>query len=167
MSNINYSLSWKLGQTLLQSGLKIATAESCTGGGIAEEITAVNGSSRWFDCGFIAYANEAKIQALGVAPDILMNSGAVSEETALAMAAGALANSRADIAISVTGVAGPSGGSEEKPVGLVWFACARRGEEAVAKSAQFAGGRKNVRCSAIRFALNFVLSELKVSALSC
>lgn len=110
-----------------EKGLRIATAESCTGGLIAAALTAVPGSSAVVERGFVTYSNEAKAEAIGVPPDLIAVHGAVSEPVARAMAEGALARSRADIAVSVTGVAGPGGGSAEKPVGLVHFACARRG----------------------------------------
>lgn len=108
-------------------GLRIVTAESCTGGLIAAALTAVPGSSAVVERGFVTYSNEAKAEAIGVPPDLIAAHGAVSEPVARAMAEGALAHSRADIAVSVTGVAGPGGGSTDKPVGLVHFGCARRG----------------------------------------
>ena len=108
-------------------GLRIATAESCTGGLIAAALTAVPGSSAVVERGFVTYSNGAKAEAIGVPQELIATHGAVSEPVARAMAEGALAHSRADIAVSVTGVAGPGGGSTDKPVGLVHFACARRG----------------------------------------
>lgn len=108
-------------------GLRIVTAESCTGGLIAAALTAVPGSSAVVERGFVTYSNEAKAEAIGVPSELIVTHGAVSEPVARAMAEGALAHSRADIAVSVTGVAGPGGGSTDKPVGLVHFACARRG----------------------------------------
>ncbi|PPD45378.1 MAG: damage-inducible protein CinA [Methylocystis sp.] len=109
------------------SGLRVATAESCTGGLVSAALTEISGSSEVFDRGFVTYSNAAKEDMLGVPADILASHGAVSAETARAMAQGALQRSLADIAVSITGVAGPGGGSAEKPVGLVHFACARRG----------------------------------------
>lgn len=114
-------------QDLRERGLTLATAESCTGGMIAGTLTEVAGSSDVVDRGFVTYSNEAKQDMLGVPPALLKQHGAVSEPVAVAMAEGALRNSRADIAVSVTGVAGPGGGTETKPVGLVHIACARRG----------------------------------------
>lgn len=108
-------------------GLRIVTAESCTGGLIAAALTAVPGSSAVVERGFVTYSNEAKAEAIGVPSELIVTHGAVSEPVARAMAEGALAHSRADIAVSVTGVAGPGGGSTDKPVGLVHFGCARRG----------------------------------------
>lgn len=109
-------------------GLKIATAESCTGGMIAAALTDVPGSSRVFDRGFVTYSNEAKLEMLGVDDETLMLRGAVSEEIAQEMALGALGNSNADIAVAVTGIAGPGGGTRKKPVGLVYMALATRTE---------------------------------------
>ncbi len=107
-----------------KKGLKIATAESCTGGMIAAALTDIAGSSDVFDRGFVTYSNDAKIEMLGVSPDTLDMHGAVSSQTAKEMATGAITSSNADISVSVTGIAGPGGGSEQKPVGLVWFGIA-------------------------------------------
>jgi len=112
-----------------EARLLLATAESCTGGLIAACLTEVAGSSNVVDCGFVTYSNEAKMQMLGVPEELIEKHGAVSEEVVRAMAEGAIARSRADISIAVSGVAGPGGGSPEKPVGLVHFAAARRGGE--------------------------------------
>ena len=117
-------LAADLGAALSARKWIVATAESCTGGLVAGAITDVAGSSGWFDRGFVTYSNEAKIEMLGFAPRRSPRIGAVSEATAREMAAGALARSRADIAVAVTGIAGPAGGTPEKPVGLVWFAWA-------------------------------------------
>lgn len=114
--------------TLKQAGLMVATAESCTGGLIAATLTEIAGSSAVVDRGFVTYSNEAKNEMLGVPMDLIEANGAVSEHVARAMAEGALARSRADIAVSVTGIAGPGGGSADKPVGTVHFACARTNE---------------------------------------
>lgn len=139
-------------------GLKIATAESCTGGMVAAALTDIAGSSDVFERGFVTYSNEAKQELLGVAGDTLSGHGAVSEETALEMARGALARSRADIAVSITGVAGPGGGTEEKPVGLVWFAVAQRGGHARVHRRPFPDeGRGAIREAATRFALELLL----------
>ena len=138
--------------------LKIATAESCTGGMVAAALTEIAGSSDVFERGFVTYSNEAKQELLGVAEDTLAEYGAVSEETALEMARGALAASRADIAVSITGVAGPGGGTVEKPVGLVWFAVAKRGGDIRAHRRQFLDeGRAAIREAATRFALELLL----------
>ena len=116
------------------SGLKIATAESCTGGLVAAALTEIAGSSDVVDCGFVTYSNEAKQSLVGVPAATSKQHGAVSEETAAAMAAGALKNSRADFSVAITGIAGPGGGSKKKPVGLVYFAAASRGGSLLARS---------------------------------
>lgn len=136
--------------------LKLATAESCTGGLIAGLLTEIAGSSDVVDRGFITYSNAAKEQMLGVDAMLLKNKGAVSAEVALAMAQGALKKSKADIAIAVTGIAGPGGGTERKPVGLVYIAAAR-GDKALGHEYHFFGERSEVRLAAIRAAL--VLAE--------
>ncbi len=115
-------LSERLGKVLKQKGLTIATAESCTGGGIAQAITEIAGSSAWFDRGFVTYSNQAKVDMLQVKQSTLEQYGAVSEQVAKQMVAGALFNSHADLAVSVTGIAGPNGGTESKPVGTVYIA---------------------------------------------
>ena len=138
--------------------LKIATAESCTGGMVAAALTDIAGSSDVFERGFVTYSNAAKQELLGVAGDTLAKHGAVSEETAREMVLGALARSRADIAVSITGVAGPGGGTAEKPVGLVWFAVAKRGGDARAHRRLFPDeGRAAIRQAATRFALGLLL----------
>ncbi|MEO6033504.1 MAG: CinA family protein [Burkholderiaceae bacterium] len=122
-------------------GWKLATAESCTGGLIAAECTSVAGSSDWFERGFVTYSNESKVEALGVAAALIAGPGAVSAEVARAMAEGALAHSRADLAVAVTGIAGPGGATEGKPVGTVWLAIARRGARARVAADAGAGER--------------------------
>src|SRR5579871_3031250 len=112
------------------AGHRIATAESCTGGWIAKVCTDLAGSSRWFECGFVTYSNAAKIRDLGVSARTLAEQGAVSEATVREMAAGALRRAAVDIAVAVSGIAGPDGGSSEKPVGTVWFCVARLGDDA-------------------------------------
>ena len=146
-------------QSLRERGWMLATAESCTGGLIAAALTHVAGSSDVFDRGFVTYSNEAKINMLGIARDVIDADGAVSAAVARAMAEGALACSRADIAISVTGIAGPGGGSADKPVGLVWFGCAARRAEPVTLSEVFQGDRASVRALAVAFALSIVQRE--------
>ncbi len=126
MTTDTFELAVRLGRALQDRHWTMATAESCTGGLIAGAITDVAGSSAWFDRGFVTYSNAAKVEMLGVRPETLAALGAVSEATAREMAAGALARSGADIAVAVTGVAGPAGGTPEKPVGLVCFAWAIR-----------------------------------------
>ncbi len=138
--------------------LTITTAESCTGGLLAALLTSVPGSSEVFDRGFVTYSNAAKIECLGVSPQVLECFGAVSRETALAMANGALAHSDATIALSITGVAGPGGGTPQKPVGLVHFGLARKGGGANAVEKHFGAiGRGAVRGAAIAFAVDLLL----------
>lgn len=135
-------------------GLRIVTAESCTGGLIAAALTAIPGSSDVFERGFVTYSNEAKSEMLGVPAELIAAHGAVSMEVALAMAEGALAHSRADVAVAVTGVAGPDGGSEAKPVGLVHIAAARRGGARLHEECRFGDvGRDEVREASVRKAL--------------
>ena len=157
----NYSLSFKLERALRKKNISIALAESCTGGGLAYEITAVPGSSEHFEGGFVTYSNESKQQMLGVKVETLEKFGAVSEETAKEMALGVLANSKAAISLSITGIAGPSGGSAEKPVGMVCFGLAIRDGECETKTEYLTGGRKNVRRMAITVALEWLLSVVE------
>ncbi len=145
-----------------ERGLKIATAESCTGGLVAAALTAVPGASSVFERGFVTYANEAKMELLGVAAETLKAHGAVSEQTAREMAEGALRRSRADLAVSITGIAGPSGGSPEKPVGLVHFACAARDGDTIALMKHFGDiGRANVRWRAMLTALDLLRLQME------
>lgn len=142
-------------------GILAATAESCTGGMIIALLTDIPGSSSMVDRGFVTYSNEAKMQMLGVSADTLDSHGAVSRETALEMARGALAHSRAGIALSVTGIAGPDGGSADKPVGLVWFGVAVSGKPAIAEKRQFDNlGRDHIRRQSVRTALELGLKAL-------
>jgi nicotinamide-nucleotide amidase len=139
-------------------GLKIATAESCTGGMVSAALTDIAGSSDVFERGFVTYSNEAKQAMLGVSAAMIAAHGAVSTETARAMAEGAIRNSRADIAVAITGVAGPGGGSPEKPVGLVCFAIARKDKATLDRRQQFTdGGRTAIRQHATRMALEMLL----------
>jgi len=121
-------LAKRLGARLMMKGLKLATAESCTGGWIAKVLTDIAGSSDWFECAIVSYSNEAKKHFLKVPDGILLDHGAVSENTVLAMQQGIFMETRADAGISVSGIAGPGGGSEEKPVGTVWIAVSLRGQ---------------------------------------
>jgi nicotinamide-nucleotide amidase len=139
------------------AGLMAATAESCTGGLIAGLLTEIPGSSNVLERGFVVYSNAAKQELLGVPAETLANHGAVSAETARAMAEGALKNSRADVVVSVTGIAGPDGGTAAKPVGLVHFACARRGEPTVAREERFGDiGREAVRIASVRAGIDLL-----------
>ena len=139
------------------AGLMAATAESCTGGLIAGLLTEIPGSSSVLERGFVVYSNAAKEELLGVPAETLADYGAVSEHTARAMAEGALNASRAEVAVSVTGIAGPDGGTAAKPVGLVHFACARRGEPTVARQERFGDiGREAVRLASVRVGLDLL-----------
>jgi len=138
--------------------LKVVTAESCTGGLIAACLTAIAGSSDVVDRGFVTYSNEAKRDMIGVPWDTIMTHGAVSEPVARAMASGALSQSMADLAVSVTGVAGPGGGSAEKPVGLVHFGAVRKGREVIAERHVFSGDRDGIRRVAVLTALAMLAS---------
>ena len=157
----------RLGTECLAARCRISTAESCTGGGIAEQITRVPGSSAWFECGFVVYSNAAKQQLLGVPARILECYGAVSEESALAMARGAFACSRASLVVAVTGIAGPDGDGRGKPVGTVcfaWLSGSGQSEAAMATTVQFSGDREAVRDDACRFALNGLLRRVAKGA---
>ncbi len=135
----------QLGGQLLLSGWIIGTAESCTAGMVAQELTSISGSSRYFDRSFVTYSNQAKIEMLGVSSHILKEFGAVSDETAHAMLDGVFKNSPVDVAISITGIAGPSGGSPEKPVGLVYIGTALRGGKKISTKNMFYGDRQTIR----------------------
>lgn len=142
-----------LAQALRERGLMLVTAESCTGGLIAATCTAVAGSSEWFERGFVTYSNEAKTESLGVDARLIAAHGAVSEEVARAMAEGALAHSRAQLAVAVTGIAGPAGASTNKPVGTVWLAVARAGAGTQAELLQLDGDRASIREQTVQHAL--------------
>ncbi|WP_260294772.1 nicotinamide-nucleotide amidase [Sedimenticola hydrogenitrophicus] len=150
----------ELAARLLDRKLKLAAAESCTGGWIAKVLTDIAGSSDWFERGFVTYSNPAKQEMLGVRAETLAAHGAVSEPVVREMAAGALAHSRAELALSVSGIAGPGGSTPEKPVGTVWFAWQRRGEAAVAVCHHFSGDREAVRRQAVVVALQGALALL-------
>ncbi len=142
-----------LGQALHNANQTVVTAESCTGGWIAKVITEVAGCSAWFEAGLVTYSYEAKQALLGVRPETLTRHGAVSEETALEMVAGALIHSAASMAVAVTGIAGPSGGTPDKPVGSVWIAWKRRGGYPKAQLFHFEGDRDAVRRQTVAAAL--------------
>ena len=144
---------------LLKHSHLLATAESCTGGMIAAACTDLAGSSQWFERGFVTYSNAAKVEMLGVPAALIEQEGAVSEAVARAMADGALAHSQAHVSLAVTGVAGPTGGSEAKPVGTVWFAwCV--GGETHSEMQHFAGDRAAIRAATVRYALQRLLGFL-------
>ena len=148
-----HALADRIGAQLLARGQTLATAESCTGGWIAKTITDIPGCSAWFDCGMAAYSYEAKQALLGVRPETLEHFGAVSRETVIEMVSGALVNSGAGVAVAVTGIAGPGGGSAEKPVGTVWVGWKRRGGYARAEVFHFDGDREAVRRQTVEAAL--------------
>lgn len=154
------ALAVKLATALSQQALTLATAESCTGGLVSATLTDIAGSSTWFDRGFVTYSNQAKSDMLGVRTDTVVRFGAVSEETAREMAAGALANSQADWAISITGIAGPGGGSSDKPVGTVCFAWCQRGMEVQSEIQHYAGDRQSIRQQALEHVLMGLLLRL-------
>lgn len=143
-----------LGLRFRASRLSLVTAESCTGGWIAKTVTDIGGSSDWFDCGMVAYSYEAKQAMLGVRPETLEQHGAVSRETVIEMVSGALVNSGAGVAVAVTGIAGPGGGSPDKPVGTVWIGWKRRGGYARARVFHFEGDREAVRRQTVAAALD-------------
>lgn len=145
--------SRSLAERLQAEGLMMATAESCTGGWVAKLMTDIAGSSAWFDCAFVTYSNRSKQQMVGVQEETLSRYGAVSEAVVTEMVAGVLAHSQADLVVSVSGIAGPGGGSVEKPVGTVWFAWQRRDLMPVTACHHFEGDRDQVRRQAVAMAL--------------
>jgi nicotinamide-nucleotide amidase len=156
MDNELFELAQQLGRLLKSEGKKIATAESCTGGWIAQIITEVSGSSAWFDRGFVTYSNAAKMQMLGVKPETLEKYGAVSAQTATEMVIGALAHSDADCAIAVTGIAGPDGGTAEKPVGTVFIAWVNKNQDVNVVQKKLTGNRHQIRRQTVKIALEGV-----------
>jgi len=154
------ALAEKVGAALKASGQRIVTAESCTGGWVAQVVTSVAGSSAWFERGFVTYSNEAKQELLGVPAQVLGRHGAVSEETAGAMVEGALARSHGSVALSITGIAGPTGGTPAKPVGTVCFGWMVKGGEPVTQTRVFEGDREEVRRRSVVHALEKVLELL-------
>ena len=156
-----FDLAARVGQALKDRGPMLVTAESCTGGWVSECITMVSGSSEWFERGFVTYTNVAKREMLGVRAETLDSHGAVSEQTVREMVAGALAHSHGHIAVAVSGVAGPTGGTAQKPVGMVCFAWGRRGAEPHATTRIFSGDREAVRRQSVIAALEGVLAMLR------
>ena len=150
-------LSFEIGEFLRNRSLRLCTVESCTGGWIGELVTATAGSSNWYDRGFVTYSNDAKIECLGVDPALLREHGAVSEQTVRAMIAGALERSNADLAVAVSGIAGPAGGSDDKPVGSVCFAWGKRDQPIIAGSQHFDGDRESVRRQSVMHALRTLM----------
>lgn len=158
MLDPGHQLAETLGKRLQGLNWSLALAESCTGGGIAQAVTDIPGSSAWFDRGFVTYSNQAKVEMLGVRQATLDEFGAVSRETVLEMVAGAVSHSRADVALAVTGIAGPDGGTPEKPVGTVFIAWQRLGHEACWVKKLFVGDRQAVRRQAVEFGLQALLT---------
>ncbi|PKM22165.1 MAG: damage-inducible protein CinA [Gammaproteobacteria bacterium HGW-Gammaproteobacteria-14] len=153
-------LAERAGRLLARHKIMLVTAESCTGGGIAEAITSVAGSSVWFERGFVSYSNQAKQDMLGVSADTLGRFGAVSEEVVLEMARGAIQRSKGHISVSVSGVAGPDGGTLEKPVGTVWIGWGQKLGHAEAKLYHFSGDRQAVRQKTVTSALQGLIARL-------
>lgn len=156
-----YDLAAELGGALAERGWRMTTAESCTGGGVAAALTAPPGSSAWFEVGFVTYANRIKEQVLGVDAGVLEREGAVSRPVAEQMARGALRASDADLAVSITGIAGPGGGSREKPLGTVWFAWALATGDCYSHCYVFEGDRASVRHQAVVRALRGALEACR------
>lgn len=156
-----HALAEQVGAALQANHLMLATAESCTGGWIAKTITDIAGCSAWFDCGMAVYSYEAKQALLGVRPETLTEHGAVSRETALEMVSGALVTSGASIAVAVTGIAGPGGGTADKPVGSVWIGWKRRGGYPMAELFHFDGDRESVRRQTVEASLRGLLKLAK------
>ena len=151
------AIATELGSALKSRSWTLALAESCTGGWAAQVVTAIPGSSAWFDRGFVTYSNEAKIEMLGVATETLAQFGAVSEQTACTMAQGALNSSRANITAAITGIAGPDGGLPDKPVGTVWFAWTEKNGLLRSEIHHFSGDRESVRKQSVETALRGVI----------
>ena len=155
------ALAREVATRLLESKRRVVTVESCTGGWLAKLCTDIAGSSEWFDCGFVCYSNAAKVRDLGVPARLIETEGSVSESVVRAMAEGALERSAADVAIAVSGIAGPGGATPGKPVGTVWFALAHRTPEGLGCQGhliQFDGNRDAVRRCAVEYALNLLLA---------
>ncbi len=157
-------LSQRLGQALARCGATVTTAESCTGGWVAKALTDVAGSSAWFERGFVTYSNEAKSQMIGVSPETLAAEGAVSEAVVRQMAQGALAAAGANYAVSISGIAGPDGGTPHKPVGTVWFGFAAADGQVLAFRECFAGDREAVRRQATGYALKTLWQQFLQNA---
>ena len=151
----------RLAETLQAHQMKVVVAESCTGGGIAQAMTDIPGSSEWFERGFVSYSNESKMELLNVSPETLDTYGAVSVETAAEMARGALQNSHAQISVAVTGIAGPDGGTADKPVGTVCFAWCSNTVGTVTTSTRFKGDRQAVRIQSTLMAVEGLLEMLE------
>lgn len=152
------TLAAEVGTTLKRRGWMLALAESCTGGMAAQYVTAIPGSSAWFERGFVTYSNQSKVEMLGVSPQTLEAHGAVSEAVVLEMACGAIAHSHAQVAIAVSGIAGPDGGTPDKPVGTVWFAWRMSSGQETSRRCHFAGSRQAIRRLAVEHALQGLIA---------
>jgi nicotinamide-nucleotide amidase len=161
VKNVATQQAEQLADLFLKCSSKLVTAESCTGGGLAEILTRIPGSSVWFERGFVTYSNESKNELLSVPIETLEQFGAVSEETAIAMAEGALKNSHADFSVSITGIAGPDGGTEDKPVGTVCFGWCKRGESGTTTRIIFDGDRLKIREQACMLAMQGLIDLLQ------
>jgi nicotinamide-nucleotide amidase len=156
-----FALSERVGQKLRTAGRRLATAESCTGGWVAKACTDVAGSSQWFECGFVTYSDAAKVRNISVSERTLADHGAVSEATVREMAVGALGVSGADVAVAISGIAGPDGGTPSKPVGTVWFGMASRSGTGIAVISEmqlFGGDRELIRRRSVERALQLILA---------
>ncbi len=161
MSDVATKQAEQLAELFLKTASRLVTAESCTGGGLAEILTRIPGSSNWFERGYVTYSNESKQELLSVSLETLEQFGAVSEETAMAMAEGALEKSHADFSVSITGIAGPDGGTEEKPVGTVCFAWCKRNEGGSTTRIHFDGDRIKVREQSCLLAMQGLIDMLQ------
>ncbi|MFK7816213.1 MAG: CinA family protein [Gammaproteobacteria bacterium] len=150
----------RLAERLIKMGLTLVVAESCTGGMLAEQCTSISGGSAWFECGFVTYSNASKIRLLGVDANVIDEHGAVSSQVAELMALGALEHSDAEISAAITGIAGPGGGSESKPVGTVYIATARKGQVASSKLHTFRGDRQSIRNQSTQSAIEQLLERV-------
>jgi len=156
------ALAERAGGLLLASRRRAATAESCTGGWVAKCLTDVPGSSQWFERGYVTYSNSAKQQSIGVSAELITSFGAVSRPVVEQMAAGALSASSADMAVAITGIAGPDGGSAEKPVGLVWVALAAAGAAPIVQQFRFDGDREAIRRASVAAALRLIIEAAQL-----
>lgn len=153
-------LAMSIGEALQKKSWKLSVAESCTGGWLAQVVTSIAGSSQWFDCGFIVYSNESKIKLLQVQQKTLEQFGAVSEDAAKEMAQGALRNASAHISLAITGIAGPGGGTDEKPIGTVCFAIYLKNGTVITHTHHFSGNREQIRKQSVVYALQLLLTQL-------
>lgn len=160
MTKALQQLATQIGEYCKIRNLRLTTAESCTGGGVSCILTSIPGASIWFDRGFITYSNISKEELLGVSPLTLANFGSVSAETAKEMADGALTHSQAQISVAITGIAGPDGGTTEKPVGTVWIACASQTQDTQAIYHMFSGNRETIREQSMEAALLILLKSI-------